>query len=780
MARRAREEFLRVLATASPPLEVGQLHLFHDDDEAFIAREVDRHLYDPRLPCAGDKERRMIARLEKMAAEKDWEGHTRAFIMAQKFKALLPDGDKGSGRYYIRHKITPKTDKEGFKWAKALVEAARAAKQWDKKWFAEQLLEGMPESVSNFELECLFLLRDSEGMVTRLVRLRNIKGEISRGKNTGGSEILDPDSFASSEKFSRWCLARGPFVWDAGVTELRMLQEDLTTDAAFRVVNLVESVGWHPIRSERVSKCEVKLETGIWFTDTCAYVTQADGATAVLRPDSDNIIWHDGEGYFLSRKGRESLFLQGRPDLKPDVKVTALLDPKDWSNVPASKTEAAYLAAYFREVCQRMQETLGGLEANLALGVMFSYAIAPEFFKKYGFFPGLFVHGIKGSGKTKFTSWLMSVWGYLMHSGISLSEKTSTAVGMLQEAENYSNQPLWFDEFRDHQIDPGKISIMRNAFDRSSQAKWSPDGKQRDIRTVFILSGESTTRDAATRQRYPHIQVSAHKRQVNHLEWFTNNRENFFVFGRLLLERRAEFLGHFWRYLEGWMGNPALAQLDQRDKAVHGVGYAAWLAMMTLLESHTAEEMTAFKQFMMEHVKAAAADVDNDTNLAVFWTDFLIAVEAEAIPLECFYLETEKLTHQPGTDFNPETNSGVQGCWFRHRLFVDPNPALKHLQIFLTKARGAVTLNLNDLRDQLSKEPSWIMGRPTKRFRGVGTRKCWGFEIDAHPMGSRVVSNEEYNHYLLNVEEGDPRKGELFSLIEKLLEEKSNEERAKA
>ena len=85
VARRARDEFLRVLATSVPAYELGQLNLFHDDDEAFIQREVARHLYVPRLPCAGDKERRMIARLERLAAEKDWESHQRAWVMASKF-----------------------------------------------------------------------------------------------------------------------------------------------------------------------------------------------------------------------------------------------------------------------------------------------------------------------------------------------------------------------------------------------------------------------------------------------------------------------------------------------------------------------------------------------------------------------------------------------------------------------------------------------------------------------------------------------------------------------
>ena len=565
-----RAAFQRALCDSLAVYEFNRLSEVSDEGQKLIQGKVARLLYVPCLPCAGDLERHMIRRFERLAAEKDWEGVTLAVAMVCAFEAVLPENPCNPGCYYIRRPLTAKANKVEYEWGQALIEAARVAKQWEKKWFAEQVLLGMPKRVSNFRMDCLFLLRNSEGLVTRLVQLKNMEGEVSSGPHPGGCEILDARAFSAAEKFSEWGLARGNFVWDAGVTQLRMLQADLSKTSAWRVVNQVESCGWFQLKGQR----EQGLLQGIWFFDDCAY---ANGTR--LRSDGHGIYWHRGQGYYLACKGRESHFLQGRPAMLPDQSVAELLECSDWKNGVEDKTSIGLLRAFFREICQRLTETLGGSEGLLTLGSMFAYAAAPEIFKQYGFFPGLFIHGQRGSGKTKLTSWLMAVWAFPMQSGISLTERTSTAVGMLQELENYSNLPVWFDEYRDHQIDPGKVSVIRNGFDRVGQAKWSQDGKQREIRTAPVVSGESTSSDAATRSRYPHVQVSAHQRIVNHLTWFTANRDNFFLLGRLLMEQRVEFVPMLLKFLDTWKAQPTLRDVDEREKMIHGIAYAAWMAM---------------------------------------------------------------------------------------------------------------------------------------------------------------------------------------------------------
>jgi hypothetical protein len=751
----ARKAFLRVLDESLAAYEFKRFTQVPVEEQRLIQQRVDRLLYVPSLPYGGDLERHMVKRFERLAAQRDWEGHKRAFMMARAFRTVLPEDPRNPGCYYIRRPLTAKSNKTDHEWTLALIESARISKQWDKKWFAEQLLLGVPKAVSNFRMECRFLLRNSQGVVTRLVQLKNTAGEVSRGPHPGGCEILDAQAFCGAERFSEWGLGKGNFVWDAGVTELRMLQTDVAIETAWRVVNQVDSCGWFPTDGGP----EGIVLPGMWFFDDCAY---ANGVQ--LRPDDYGIYWHDGEGFYLARKGRESQFLQGRPSMKPDRSVTVVLHGLDWKIPPEDKTDINLLRAYFREICQRLTDTLGGQVGLLALGSMFAYAAAPEIFKQAGFFSGLFVHGQKGSGKTKVVSWLMALWGFSIQSGISLTERTSTAVGMLQELENNSNLPVWFDEFRDHQIDPGKVSVIRNGFDRAGQAKYSQDGKQREIRTAPVVSGESTSSDAATRSRYPHVQVSAHQRKENHLAWFTANRDNFFVFGRFLMEQRKEFVVVFFTFWEVWMKEPSLGKTDEREKMVHGIAYAAWMGMSALLQSHASEEVASFKEFMLRFARSAANDVANETNINKFFADLITATTAGAIPLACYRLDSKMGENPPGISFPS------------YVLYIDGASALAHLQIFLRKQGASVVLKKKDMRDQLAMEPYWVDGNYTKHFPGNSTIRPWGIKIDLHPLGARRITEAEHADFRKNPDQGDPRKGELFGIIDMILRAQEKED----
>lgn len=801
--RRAREAFERVLASAVPAYEVGQLLLFHDDDEAFIRKEVERKLYEPALPNAGSKERKMIERFKKMARERDWNYSGVASLAARKWAEVLAENPRNPGRYYTRRPLTERTNKKEVELYRALREMATVNREWDRKWFAEQMLDGLPEGVSNFVLECLFLLRGSDGKVTRLVRLKNLLGETSQGPNPGGSEILDADAFCAPEKFRRWCLGKGNFNWAGNQKELQMLHEDVGREAAWRVVTRADSCGWLPLgrrrktedrsqksegRSQRAEvrgqRSEVRgneeeespILDGLWFFEECAYAN-AGGKTLTLWPDDDGIIWHEGEPYHLGEMGREAEFVQKKPRMRPGLKVEASkFDFATWENKvdgasPTSKSAAPeeIMRCFFRELCGQSFKTLGSYEGWLALGSMFGYAAGPEIYREYNFCGGLWVHGLMESGKSLLVSWLMRIWGFEVQAGIGLLQKTSTAVGLLQQQENYSYLPLWVDEFRAGEVSEDKLGILRNAYDRSGQAKWSPDGISRQFKTSFVVGGETTSNDAATRSRYAHVQASAAKRGDT-IGWFMEHGQHLYLFGRLLMERRGEFVRRFRDVFKGWITNPALAKVNARERAVHGVAYAGWLAMASLLESHDATELSGFKAFMMEHLKGAASDVTSETNINVFWTDLITAYKEEAVPLECFRIEREQLPHPPGATNQNQHGGYIQGNWKSYRLFMDPERMLSALGIYMTKGRATVALKRKDLRDQLSKNPYWIEGKIKKRFgQGGEVTHCWGVKVDLHPLGYQgPVPDEAHEHYLLHPEEGDPRKGPLYVIVHAL------------
>ena len=767
---RARSEFERALDAAVPAYELGQLGFFNEDIEGFIRKEVERKLYEPALPNAGDRERKWVERLEKLASLREWSGSARAFHAATRIKTLLPKEPWHPGKYYTRAPLTFRTSKSEYEWLKDLRDIATAEKQWDRKWFAELLLGGLPEEVSNFVIECLYLLKMPDGQIERRVRLVNILGE------TSGEINLDSKAFASPEKFRDWCLSKGNFAWSGNQTALHELHKDICAAAAWKVINLVVTLGWHPLAAK--PQGESPVIDGVWFMGDCAY---RNGTRLELNEGCYWITHKDehgndlpAEGYQLADEGRENPFFHKKPKLQPERKLTEcklkLAGEFETQGLPAKPTEGQMLGRFLREIYCRLKN-ISGDSAALIMGSMFSYAAGPEIFHEYSQFPGSWLHGSQGSGKSTIFEWMMEVWGMSLHNGIILRGNNSTPTGLLQAADQYSNLPIWLDEFRAAEVGEDKKAVIHNFFNRGGQAKFSVSKLQRSIRTNALISGESTTSDAALRSRYPHFQVAKAMRtgtpaeQMANYEWFTTHRHYFHFLGRWLLENRQLFVDGWFRWFESlkWLSS------DLRVRIVHGASYAAWMAVVEMMEEHyqvvNAEDLDRLKNFTLNHTKQAAADVVSETNTNVFFTDLLAAVKADAIPADCFRLDWDECL-PPGISETDE--NAVQTSWKRYRIYIEPNSLIAALQKELVKQRGNVVLKRKDLRDQFSKETWWLGDNLRMRFaKGTaGGVPCWGIDVDKHPLGSMPCTDAAFNEYRRNEAAGDPRKGPLFELVD--------------
>ncbi len=824
-----------MLAEALPASEVGQLRWFHAADETFIRREVERKLFRPELPNAGAAEREWVGLLQELSQPDFWRLRTsalgfdgaeksvgwlcaRARRLAEALDQLLPraeydrQGRPNPGQYYFWHPLTFKHDKQGAKWFAELRQAAFEAEEWDVKWFADLMTGGenrpggRPEGISDFRVEVLCGLRRWNHKVVRLVRLKNFLGEES------AILALDAEGFKSPEHFRCWCLEQGNFSWGGNQKQLQQLHWDTNRMNAWRIMTEIDCLGWTPLPRRHDHGTEAQTSEspptgvlhGLWFYGDCAY---CDGQ--LLERDRDNLYTVDGEGYFLAERGRESEFALRQPMLRPGVQLGDLLtraDLAEFSEPPAPKSvaerkqttpgpqdpktqktrvetvrdlfsETELLRAYFQEVSRRLVDTAGGYEAYLAMGAIFAYAAAPEIFAAYGLFPGLWVHGQMESGKTKFTEWLLHLAGFNVTAGISAMK--STTVGILQESQNYSNLPLWIDEYRNREVSDDKVGGFRDAYNRPPPVKWNPEGIQRKIKTAYVISGESTSSDAATRSRYPHVQISAARRKQNHLIWFTRHQKNFFVFWRLLMERRAEFVLGVFKYLKLFLTGQHL--LSEREKMVHGIDWAALRAMADLVGVETPGE---FDDFVLEHMTHASGDVTAETNINVFWTDLINAFNEDAIELGLFRLESEHYHRDAGDKLTGRRLEYPAGePWVSYTLFFEPNGVVSALAAHLRQRGQTVSLRRNDLRDQLSKNPYWVPGRHRKRFGAglAGGIPAWGIRLDRHPLGRQEVTPEEFQaaldphprnlsaavqpHSFLD---GDPRKGPLFAIIHAL------------
>jgi hypothetical protein len=92
-----REAFHRALSSSLAAYEFMRLKIIPMEDQGLFQRKVGRLSYVPSLPSAGDAERGIIQRLQKLATEKGWDGRERAIRMVQAFKAVLPQDPRHAG-----------------------------------------------------------------------------------------------------------------------------------------------------------------------------------------------------------------------------------------------------------------------------------------------------------------------------------------------------------------------------------------------------------------------------------------------------------------------------------------------------------------------------------------------------------------------------------------------------------------------------------------------------------------------------------------------------------
>ena len=131
-----------------------------------------------------------------------------------------------------------------------------------------------------------------------------------------------------------------------------------------------------------------------------------------------------------------------------------------------------------------------------------------------------------------------------------------------------------------------------------------------------------------------------------------------------------------------------------------------------------------------------------------------------------------ELEHPPGAD--PK-----QGFWTSYRLYLEPNGIISKMKEHLSKQHDTMVLSRADLRDQMASKPWWHEmneKHPKWRFEG-GKLRAWVLDLDKfQELGYRPVSDEAYEESRRS-ETGftvshdkyiDPRKGDLYALVERM------------
>ena len=776
IASRVRGEWLQVLKKAQFVQDLWQTGFFEDKEERLIKNALERISYEDKLPIGGHAEEAIAKRLKRLVAKlkgsREWvKPSSRGFLMmlAKRYEGL-------KGGYYI---LKPLRDPQVQAWTELLSKASDHA-DVEVKRACELVLNGpsgtgggIPERISDFYMEAHYVLNCGNGIRDRLVRLYNIHGAVS------GIVRLPSSMFAQPSKFREWLLNNiAGAAWRAGERELQDLHADMGHEVSRKDVAEVALRGYH-----EDSKC--------WFFKDVTF----DPGGQELRADRNEIVWFDNQAYKLGdRDVEDQPFCHLEPRMHPDTSGISIL--KKWG-MPVSTEEEAVMVM-FQQVSTCMYETLGSYSGWMTMGIVFSFAAAPEIFSAFGGFPCLWIHGEPRQGKTSVARWMMRVWGFLCENGLALLD--STKVGMSIALQQYGNLPVWFEEFQANMI-ATFTEKLKNIFDRTSGNKKVFEGEaRRKILTGAIVTGVATSPDAQLKSRFAHVQVASANRVgfPNHFDWFQDHANDFYVMGRFLMRNRKVFARAVVEEVREWLADPEMKEMDPRARTVHGVAYAAFVALEKLLPqvSHTDKQIKEYRRWLVSHCREAVKEAQEQVNVDLFWRDLLDALADDV------FGETPsdrrrifKVIENPGAP-SPVTEEqariGTENpryAWKSWLCYFRPGPVIDMLRRYKRSQGRDLPLDQNDLRAQMRTRPYWKESKHDvhrQKFEaGRSNQSCWCIDFDKHDLGFRPLTDEEFqaSHYkdgvpangefLQSDEWVDPRKGDLFALMDALRGNKS-------
>jgi len=763
------ERLFRAALANAPRVQdlATRLDLFSSVEEWRIARRVAVFNYEPKLPAAGDKEAWLVKKLQSVI----WQ--LRSAARAGSAKAPQPAVEyldwlrslyqKLSGGYYILEPLRSKQKVEPEENYRENWQHRRnaAAGNVDVKWACDQALKGVPKQISDFVVWPFYILRKENGDLVRLVKVRNMHGEVSK--------LLDVDhiSISSPRPLREWLMQKANCSWWAGERELNALQADLVFALTNRQVHEVPRFGWHE-------------ESSHWF-----FRDVAIGPSGDVLPDRDSgIFWINGTGYKLKEEsgvyrdheGEE--FKQLCPELHPEIAARKAWRDGDW------KTDEEAVRNLFQEVSQGLYDALGSDDGFLVLGMAVAYAAAPEIYRQETAFPGLWLHGEQQQGKSSIARWLIRIWGFIKDTGLPLGG--STIVGVRIGMQQYHNLPLWLEEFQTG-TSVERQEVVKNAFNRESPAKKTMGEQQRRVLSGLIITGVATSTDAQIRSRYPHVRVSNKQRKVDNFTWFQEQSRKFFLLGRHLLRHRAEYVKLFQARVAEWMSDRRLNSIDSRAKFVYGVGFAGWAATSDLLlQALPPDRIENCRKFVVDACMVGCQQVRGQVDVSLFWRDLLSAVRQEEFgptPADLrryFRVEWDEKPHPPDAPNQPP--------WRSYTLYFQTSSLLDVLKMYWRKMGQPALLQQSDLQAQMSQYLYWVTppesGGHMKRFGAAGVARCWAVNLDFMPeFGYRFTSDEDLEKSKLtgktttdglpmlrtSEEWEDPRKGELYELVARLL-----------
>lgn len=199
-----------------------------------------------------------------------------------------------------------------------------------------------------------------------------------------------------------------------------------------------------------------------------------------------------------------------------------------------------------------------------------------------------------------------------------------------------------------------------------------------------------------------------------------------------------------------------------------------------------ASEIALFREFMVRHTAKTVVDVKAEVNANKFFEILMDAFKTGVFgtsPDEVGqYFKAMKIKTADYPPGRPEQRRALTG-WDSYYLYFDFGSIENLLKKHLRQSGELMPLARSDIRDQLAANPYFIQipGGHSQRFGHNATNtRCWCIDLDTHPQGylalpdDEVLKSCEGKSLMLDEEPWvDPRKGELFLIVEALKRKKS-------
>lgn len=330
-------------------------------------------------------------------------------------------------------------------------------------------------------------------------------------------------------------------------------------------------------------------------------------------------------------------------------------------------------------------------------------------------------------------------------------------------------------------------------------------------------------------------ELSAAEEQARNYERMKELQDSFWKITRWALEHRREFALAAVAAVKEFGGRRDLAGLEERNKLVHGVSMAGMRAMVSILSpkgdlrlTPTAalwpETLGQFAQHLVRRAAWAQKGVKDVGEMEEFWQELLDGVKTGLFGTEWdemrLYFHVRESEH--GTGFAPNLpdqsyqlltdGSAPVFPWTSYELAIADTVVYAKLEESVRRKGRSMKLRLPDIKSMLSGEPYWIpvqRGERVKFEKGSqGSHQFWRINLDAfEDLGYRAMADNDLVQWLKkavdefkreeSTEGGalphvvhefglskeqlrvcfsqvsqDPRRGELFRIVEKWREHK--------